>query len=209
MAPSLSRASGRVTRAVSRDPFYPMTLQSMSNAGYGFVILLASTGCAATAASGGASASGDADLGVVDVRPGTGALAVAHQCLYVHYIGVLADGRTFDSTRDSLPNGRAQPPVGFELGAGRVMPGWERGLVGMQVGGQRRLFVPYRLAYGARGQPPAIPPKTDLVFDIELLAAAPTVPTASNAPRAETAPTCAAWSSISRSRCSTATDDRS
>ncbi len=180
-----------------------MTLQSHYVVARGIAVLLAATGCAgASATTSGASGSAAraGELGIVDVRPGTGARASAHQCLYVHYVGVLADGRRFDSTRDSLPNGRAQPPVAFELGAGRVMPGWERGLVGMQVGAQRRLFVPYRLAYGARGRPPAIPPQTDLVFDIELMAVAPTLPTTSNAPRAETASTCAAWSSISRSR---------
>ena len=188
----------RIARYVVR-----MTLSSISVAARGMAILLAATGCAgATAASSGVSAStaGAGDLGIVDVRPGTGARASAHQCLYVHYVGTLADGRTFESSRDSLPNGRAQPPVVFELGAGRVMPGWERGLMGMQVGAQRRLFVPYRLAYGARGRPPAIPPQTDLVFDVELMAVAPTLSLGSSAPRAETASTCAAWSSVSRSR---------
>lgn len=179
-----------------------MTRHSIPYVGCGIAVLLAAIGCAGATASSGASgaAARTGDLGIIDVRPGTGARATVHQCLYVHYVGVLADGRTFDSTRDSLPNGRAQPPVVFELGAGRVMPGWERGLVGMQVGAQRRLFVPYRLAYGARGRPPAIPPQTDLVFDIELMAVAPTLPTTRNAPRAETASTCAAWSSINRSR---------
>ena len=166
--------------------------------------VVALAACAgATASTGGVPApasSVSGDLGVVDVQPGTGTRALAHQCLYVHYTGVLANGRQFDSTRDSLSNGTLQPPVAFELGAGRVMPGWERGLVGMKVGGQRRLFVPYRLAYGARGRPPSIPPQTDLVFDIELMAIAPTVPTASTAPRAETAQTCPTWTSVNRSR---------
>ena len=153
------------------------------------------------AASGTSSAASPAsgDLGVVDVRLGTGARAALHQCLYVHYVGALADGRKFDSSRDSV-NGKPQPPIAFELGAGRVMQGWERGLAGMQVGGQRRLFVPYRLAYGASGQPPAIPPRTDLVFDIELMAVAPTLPTSSIVPRAETAATCASWASVNRVR---------
>ncbi len=162
------------------------------------------TGCASSKTTSsttvGSTATASTDLGVVDVRPGTGARATTRQCLYVHYTGVLADGRKFESTRDALPNGRAQSPVAFELGAGRVMPGWERGLVGMQVGGQRRLFVPYRLAYGARGQPPAIPPQTDLVFDIELMAVAPTVTSSSNVQRAETAPTCAAWTLVNGGR---------
>ncbi len=143
---------------------------------------------------------GISDLGITDKRPGTGARASNHQCLYVHYIGLLPDGRQFDSTRDPLPNGRPQSPVAFELGTGIMMPGWEKGLVGMQVGGLRQLWVPFRLAYGAGGRPPAIPPRTDLVFDIELMAVAPTVPTSSSAPRAETAPTCPSWGSVSRGR---------
>ena len=168
------------------------------------VVMTWLTGCASSKTTSsttvGSTVTASGDLGVVDVRPGTGARASARQCLYVHYTGVLADGRKFESTRDTLPNGRAQAPVAFELGAGRVMPGWERGLVGMQVGGQRRLFVPYRLAYGARGQPPAIPPQTDLVFDIELMAVVPTVTSSSSVQRAETAPTCATWMLVSRNR---------
>ena len=141
-----------------------------------------------------------ADLGIVNTRPGSGARAASGQCLYVHYVGVLADGRTFESSSAPQANGQLPSPIAFELGLSSVMSGWEKGLLGMQVGGARRLFVPYRMAYGASGRPPAIPPRTDLVFDIELMAVAPSLPTSSNAPRAETARTCPTWASVNRAR---------
>ena len=171
--------------------------------------LVAVAGCASSGVAGATSstlspptATADARrpdaLGVMDSRVGTGAKAALHQCLYVHYVGVLADGRPFDSTRAPLPNGKVQPPVAFELGSKSVMPGWEQGLVGMQVGGLRRLWVPYRLAYGAGGQPPAIPPRTDLVFDIELMAVTSPLPNSSGATRAESAKSCPSWNTVSR-----------
>ncbi len=171
-----------------------------------FVGCASSTGSAAeltggTAVSGASVASrGDEQLSVTDTRIGTGNVARAHQCLYVHYVGMLADGRKFDSTRDPLPNGRMMPPVAFELSTGAVMSGWEKGLVDMRVGGVRRLWIPYRLAYGASGQPPAIPPRTDLVFDIELMAVVEPLTSSSNAMRADGAKQCAAWETVSRSR---------
>lgn len=180
------------------------------------VVSLAAGGCASastpSAATGGnaavvgaavaaaAAPKSAGDLGITDTRVGTGARAMSRQCLYVHYVGLLADGRKFDSTRDPNPTGQIPEPVAFELGTNAVMPGWEKGLVGMQVGGLRRLWVPYRLAYGAGGQPPTIPPRTDLVFDIELMAVVAPLPNASNAMRAESAKTCPAWSSVGRGR---------
>ena len=157
----------------------------------------ASTTTAARAASG---ENGRTDLGVVDLRPGTGARAMSGSCLYVHYVGSLPNGQTFETSRTTRANGKPADPIAFELGAGSVMPGWEKGLGGMQVGGLRQLWIPFRLAYGASGRPPAIPPRTDLVFDIELLGVAAALPTSSNAPRAESARTCPLWSAVNRSR---------
>lgn len=156
------------------------------------------TGCASANTSGGsgdavADNAGGSDLSVIDSREGTGTRAASHDCVYVHFVGVLANGRQFDTSRDTLDNGLAREPIAFELGTKRVMPGWEQGIPGMRVGGLRRLWVPYRLAYGANGRPPSIPPRTDLVFDIELMAVAPTVPSTSTAPRADGAPTCPSW----------------
>ena len=81
----------------------------------------------------------------------------------VHYTGWLASGRMIDTSRD---DGR---PFAFTLGQGRVIPGWEEGLLGMRVGGQRRLVLPSWLAYGEEGVGD-IPPNSVLVFDVELMA---------------------------------------
>jgi FKBP-type peptidyl-prolyl cis-trans isomerase len=105
-----------------------------------------------------------------DLVPGTGAEAVAGSTVTVHYSGWLYDpsqpdakGKPFDSSRES---GR---PFSFELGAGKVIRGWDQGVQGMRVGGQRRLVIPHQLAYGERGAGGVIPPRATLVFDVELL----------------------------------------
>ena len=105
----------------------------------------------------------DSGLGIEDLVVGPGAEASAGQTLVVHYVGTLGSGTRFDSSRDR------GVPLGFSLGSGQMIPAWEEGLVGMRVGGLRRLVVPPHLAYGARGQPPAIPPDAILEFEIELL----------------------------------------
>jgi FKBP-type peptidyl-prolyl cis-trans isomerase len=82
----------------------------------------------------------------------------------MHYTGWLENGTKFDSTLD-----RGQPIV-FVLGHGEVIAGWEQGVVGMQVGGKRRLTIPPALAYGASGAGDTIPPNAALIFEVELLA---------------------------------------
>ena len=79
----------------------------------------------------------------------------------VHYRGTLEDGTQFDSSYD-----RGEP-ITFPLG--NLIQGWQIGIPGMKVGGKRRLEIPYSLGYGERGAPPSIPPRANLVFDIELL----------------------------------------
>jgi peptidylprolyl isomerase len=93
---------------------------------------------------------------------GTGAPALPGEVYTVHYTGWLRDGTKFDSSVD-----RGQP---FEFMQGRhnVITGWDEGFDGMKVGGKRRMFIPYQLAYGERASGP-IPAKSDLIFDIELL----------------------------------------
>ena len=104
-------------------------------------------------------------LGYVDTQVGTGELAKPHMFYTVHYTGYLLDGTKFDSSFDH-PD---KKPISFPYGAHQVIPGWDTGFEGMHVGGKRRLFVPYQLAYGERGRPPAIPAKAELIFDMELV----------------------------------------
>ena len=108
---------------------------------------------------------GPAKLEVKDDLVGTGAEAKAGDTLRVHYTGTLMGGAKFDSSRD--------PPFDFPLGKGAVIKGWDQGLVGMKVGGKRRLVVPQDLGYGEAGSLPKIPPKAGLKFDSELLAVNP------------------------------------
>ncbi len=105
-------------------------------------------------------------LEVEDLAPGTGAEAQPGQQLTVQYVGVsFKTGKQFDASWD---NGQ---PFPFQLGAGMVIPGWDQGLVGMKVGGRRKLTIPPDLAYGPAGSGP-IGPNETLVFVIDLLEAA-------------------------------------
>ncbi|MBK8057478.1 MAG: FKBP-type peptidyl-prolyl cis-trans isomerase [Gemmatimonadetes bacterium] len=117
----------------------------------------------------------------------------------IHYTGWLTDGKKFDSSRDTMPNGQPRTPIAFPQGARRVIAGWDAGFEGMQVGGQRRLIIPYQLAYGELGRPPVIPPKATLVFDVELMAVADTLPSAGAPPLpagAPPGPQCAPWRAV-------------
>ena len=106
----------------------------------------------------------------IDVKQGTGAEAAAGKPIIVHYTGWLYDptvpdghGKKFDSSLDR------KLPFGFIVGVGKVIKGWDEGVVGMKVGGQRTLVIPPDMAYGERGAGSAIPPNATLIFDIELL----------------------------------------
>ncbi len=104
-------------------------------------------------------------LAYIDEKVGTGEPAKPHMFYTVKYSGYLSDGTKFDSSYDHP----GQEPITFPYGAHRVIPGWDFGFEGMHVGGKRRLFIPYQLAYGEQGHPPVIPAKSELVFDMELV----------------------------------------
>lgn len=89
--------------------------------------------------------------------------AVSGKKVTVHYTGRLTDGKVFDSSE------QRQAPFAFILGAGQVIPGWEKGVTGMKIGERRKLTIPYHLAYGDKGVGSVIPPKATLVFEVELL----------------------------------------
>lgn len=97
------------------------------------------------------------------LKPGQGEKARKSQTVQVHYTGWLTDGREFDSSR-----GRGEP-FEFNLGAGQVIPGWDNGVEGMQIGEQRRLEIPPEQGYGSRGAGGVIPPDATLIFEVELL----------------------------------------
>jgi peptidylprolyl isomerase len=118
-------------------------------------------------------------LRYIDIKVGDGPEPQPDQFYTVHYTGWLAsDGTKFDSSVDR------NEPFTFPQGVHRVIPGWDNGFGGMHVGGKRRLFIPYQLAYGDHGRPPVIPAKSDLIFDIELISVGDTPPPPPPAPPA-------------------------
>ena len=98
-----------------------------------------------------------------DIRVGPGAEAKRGDKVRVHYTGWLTNGKKFDSSVD------AHRPYSFTLGEGSVIKGWDEGVAGMKAGGKRQLRIPPELAYGDQGYKNIIPPKTTLIFDVELL----------------------------------------
>ncbi len=107
------------------------------------------------------------ELVINDLSEGSGAVATGDAKVQVHYTGWLMDGTKFDS---SVDRGK---PFEFTLGARQVIPGWERGVEGMKVGGKRELIIPPHLAYGPKGAGAVIPPDATLRFEIELLGVTP------------------------------------
>ena len=140
--------------------------------------LAAVTACAQTGAPPAASAKPAAaaapavvtELVKKDTKEGNGKLAEKGKAVSVHYTGWLYDpaapeqkGKKFDSSHDR------KIPFGFVLGAGRVIKGWEEGVVGMKEGGQRTLIIPASMGYGDKGAGGVIPPGATLLFEVELL----------------------------------------
>ncbi|MDX2006396.1 MAG: FKBP-type peptidyl-prolyl cis-trans isomerase [Meiothermus sp.] len=116
------------------------------------------------AAATGLTDAGVTSLRIEDTKEGSGPQAITSNTVRVNYIGRLVNGTEFDA---SCKEGRQ--PFEFTLGGGQVIQGWDSGIVGMRVGGQRRLIIPANLGYGATGSPPTIPANAALVFDVELL----------------------------------------
>jgi peptidylprolyl isomerase len=106
-------------------------------------------------------------LDYVDTVAGTGERVEAGKYISVKYAGYIEkDGTKFDAS-DDHPN---KEPITIQYGTHGVIEGWDTGFEGMHVGGKRRLFIPWQLAYGERGRPPRIPAKADLIFDVEVVA---------------------------------------
>lgn len=117
------------------------------------------TGDTVTTASG---------LKYVVITEGTGPAPQAGNLVGAHYTGWLLDGTKFDSSRDR------GTPLQFPIGQGRVIRGWDEGLMAMKAGGRRLLIIPPDLAYGERGTPNGpIPPNATLIFDVELMSVTP------------------------------------
>ncbi len=102
-------------------------------------------------------------LEYVDLVTGDGREAHVGETAVVHYTGWLENGTKFDSSVDR------GDPFSFRLGAGRVIKGWDEGVVGMKIGTKRRLIIPPHLGYGSRGAGRVIPPDATLIFEVELL----------------------------------------
>jgi len=122
-----------------------------------------------------AGCGGDAERNTVtelirqDARVGTGAEAVAGRSVTVHYTGWLYDASRPDHKGTEFDSSRGREPFSFGLGGGQVIAGWDEGVVGMKVGGQRTLTIPAEMGYGARSAGGVIPPNAALIFDVELL----------------------------------------
>ena len=111
-----------------------------------------------------ASASNIQGMTVQDIKEGTGTAAVNGDQVTVNYVGTLTDGTTFDSSISR------NQPFTFTLGVGQVIKGWDLGVAGMKVGGERELVIPPSLGYGSQGTPGGpIPPNATLIFTVYLL----------------------------------------
>jgi peptidylprolyl isomerase len=127
------------------------------------VCLAASTGCSKATESAQGTCVVGPDLTAQVLATGAGNTPTPGETVVVHYVGTLADGTKFDSSRDR------DEPICVPAGVGRVIPGWDEALMKMKVGDRWKITIPWKLAYGEAGRPPIIPPRADLTFDMERL----------------------------------------
>jgi FKBP-type peptidyl-prolyl cis-trans isomerase FkpA len=114
---------------------------------------------------------------IIDLRAGTGAAAESGMTLMVNYKGWLYDATRSDNKGQLFDESREGFPFVFKLGVAQVIEGWDVGLLGLKVGGLRKLIIPSDMAYGRNGAGTSIPPNATLVFEVELLSAVTGPPT--------------------------------
>lgn len=100
---------------------------------------------------------------IEDLKEGTGSAVVSGDTVSIHYSGTLTNGTEFDSSY------KRGAPFETQIGVGQVIQGWDEGVVGMKVGGKRKLTIPPHMAYGEQGAGGVIPPNATLVFTVELV----------------------------------------
>lgn len=117
-----------------------------------------------TRADGTKETTTSSGLRYIDLVEGKGASPKQGQTVIVHYTGTLENGSKVDSSFD-----HGGQPIPFPIGVGRVIKGWDEGIMSMKIGGKRKLFIPANLAYGAQGRLPVVPPNASLIFEVELV----------------------------------------
>jgi len=112
----------------------------------------------------------EAKLKIEDLKEGTGDAAKDGDVVEAHYRGTFLNGRQFDSSYGrQTETGTQDVPITVTLGARGIIEGFQKGLTGIKVGGKRRVTIPYEMAYGKNGRPPAIPPYSTLVFELDAM----------------------------------------
>ncbi len=132
--------------------------------GYFALTALQNRNSTSSSTGSGQATTSSSGLQMIDEVVGSGQEAKTGDTVSVNYTGWLADGTKFDSSYDR------NQAFDFTLGAGDVIKGWDEGVVGMKVGGKRKLVIPPDLAYGAGGYPPVIPANATLTFEVDLVA---------------------------------------
>jgi FKBP-type peptidyl-prolyl cis-trans isomerase FkpA len=157
---NMTKHSTRTARRAEREA--RRKRQQVIVATIGAVVIIAVIAIVYLAVSKNASQT-DTQLQIEDLAVGTGPEAKAGDTVSVNYTGWLTDNTKFDSSLDR------NQPFEFVLGQGSVIEGWDKGVVGMKVGGKRKLTIPPEMAYGEQGAGGTIPPNATLIFEVELL----------------------------------------